>query len=256
MSNETEYKNLKDKVVIISGGSQGIGKSMVEEFSKQKSKVFFIDIDVDGAKKLIKNLSQIDAVVPVFYECNITDKKKLIKTINEIGTINNCIDILINNAANDQRHKIDEIDEKYWHERLDVNLNHAFFATQASVKYLKKSEYPSVINFSSVSWHIGVKNLVAYQTAKAGIHGLTKGLARELGEFKIRVNAIVPGWIMTERQKELWLNDETNKLIDDSQCLPDRIYPIDVAKLSLFLASPGSKMMTSQFYKIDGGWMN
>ena len=111
MSNETEYKNLKDKVVIISGGSQGIGKSMVEEFSKQKSKVFFIDIDVDGARKLIKNLSQIDAVVPVFYECNITDKKKLIKTINEIGTINNCIDILINNAANDQRHKIDEVDE-------------------------------------------------------------------------------------------------------------------------------------------------
>ena len=166
------------------------------------------------------------------------------------------IDILINNAANDQRHKIDEVDEEYWQDRLDVNLNHAFFATQASVKYLKKSKYPSVINFSSVSWHVGVKNLIAYQNAKAGIHGLTKGLARELGEFRIRVNAIVPGWIMTERQLKLWINDETNKLIDDSQSLPDRMYPVDVAKLALFLASPDSKMMTSQFYKIDGGWMN
>tara|TARA_Y100000590_G_scaffold305918_1_gene345083 strand:- start:29 stop:799 length:771 start_codon:yes stop_codon:yes gene_type:complete len=256
MNNETIYSNLKNKVVVISGGSQGIGKSIVEEFCKQKSKVYFLDIDEKGARKVINDLSHTNATIPIFFHCNIKDKLNLKNIINKIGDDNNCIDVLINNAANDERHTIEEVDEKFWVDRLDINLNHAFFATQASVKYLKKSKYPSVINFSSVSWHVGVKNLIAYQTAKAGIHGLTKGLARELGEFNIRVNAIVPGWIMTERQLKLWLNKETDKWRQESQCLPDRIYPIDVSKLALFLASPDSKMMTSQFYKIDAGWMN
>ena len=255
MENLTEYKNLEDKIVIITGGSQGIGKVMVEEFVKQKCLVHFLDIDNSGAKKLIDSLSTYDNL-PKFYECDITNIEKLVSIINLIGEKNNCIDVLINNAANDQRHTIEEVDEKFWKNRIDTNLTHVFFATQTAIPFLKKSNSPSVINFSSISWHIGMKNLIAYQTAKSAIHGLTKGFARELGEFKIRVNAIVPGWIMTDRQIDLWLTPESDKWREEQQSLPDKVLPIDVARLALFLASSDSKMITSQFHKIDGGWMN
>jgi NAD(P)-dependent dehydrogenase (short-subunit alcohol dehydrogenase family) len=255
MSKKTDYKNLNNKVVIISGGSQGIGKVMVEEFIKQKCLVYFLDIDSISAKKII-NESNDENYKPTFYECDVKDKSKLESIIKDIGDKNNKIDVLINNAANDQRHKIEDVDEDFWNDRLDVNLSHAFFATKAAIPYLKKANYASVINFSSISWHLGMKDLVAYETAKAGIHGLTKSLARELGEFKIRVNAIVPGWIMTERQIDLWLTEELDKWRSEQQSLPEKIYPIDIANLALFLASEDSKMITSQFHKIDAGWMN
>ncbi len=251
----TEYKNLRDKVIIITGGSQGIGRSMVEEFVKQNCKVFFLDIDNNGAKKLLEELSDYKNV-PEFYECDIKDIKKLTSTIQSIGKKNQCIDVLINNAANDERHKIEEVDEKFWKDRIDVNLTHAFFATQSAIPFLKKSNSASVINFSSINWVIGSKNTIVYQAAKSAIYGLTKGFSRELGEFKIRVNAIVPGWIITERQLNLWLTPETDKWREQQQSLPDKVYPVDIARLALFLASSDSKMITAQIHKIDGGWMN
>ena len=255
MDKDTEYKNLKNKIIIITGGSQGIGRSMVEEFVKQKSKVHFLDIDKEGAESLIKSLSSYNNP-PTFHECDIKNIEKLKSLINEIGNKNNCIDTLINNAANDQRHKIEEVDENFWKDRIDTNLTHSFFAIKTAIPFLKKSESASVINFSSINWVIGSKDTIVYQTAKSAIYGLTKGMARELGEFRIRVNAIVPGWIMTERQLNLWLTPEMDKWREEQQSLPDRVYPIDISRLALFLASSDSKTITAQFHKIDGGWMN
>lgn len=250
------YKSLEDKVVIITGGSQGIGKSMVSEFVKQKSKVYFLDIDKEGALKLIDELEKQNLKKPFFYECNITNFKELTSVIEKIGEENGVIDVLINNAANDQRHKIQDVDEKLWKDRIDINLSHSFFAIKSSIPYLKKSKSASVINFSSINWVIGSKDTIVYQAAKSAVFGLTKGFARELGEYRIRVNAIVPGWIITERQLELWLTPELDKWRSEQQSLPDKVYPDDVAKLALFLGSNDSKMITAQFHKIDGGWMN
>lgn len=250
------YKSLEDKVVIITGGSQGIGKSMVFEFVKQKSKVYFLDIDKEGALKLIDELEKQNLKKPFFYDCNITNFKELTSVIEKIGEENGVIDVLINNAANDQRHKIQDVDEKLWKDRIDINLSHSFFAIKSSIPYLKKSKSASVINFSSINWVIGSKDTIVYQAAKSAVFGLTKGFARELGEYRIRVNAIVPGWIITERQLELWLTPELDKWRSEQQSLPDKVYPDDVAKLALFLGSNDSKMITAQFHKIDGGWMN
>mgnify|MGYP000536326493 FL=1 len=250
------YKSLENKVVIITGGSQGIGKSMVSEFVKQKSKVYFLDIDKEGALKLIDELEKQNLKKPFFYECNITNFKELTSVIEKIGEENGVIDVLINNAANDQRHKIQDVDEKLWKDRIDINLSHSFFAIKSSIPYLKKSKSASVINFSSINWVIGSKDTIVYQAAKSAVFGLTKGFARELGEYRIRVNAIVPGWIITERQLELWLTPELDKWRSEQQSLPDKVYPDDVAKLALFLGSNDSKMITAQFHKIDGGWMN
>ena len=254
MENITQYKNLKNKTIIITGGSQGIGKVIVEQFVKQEANVNFLDIDKEGAKKLTDSLSHYKNK-PIFYECNITNTDDLSEIIKKIGEKNKCIDVLINNAANDQRHKIEEVDKEYWQNRIDVNLSHVFFATQSAIPFLKKSNSPSIINFSSINWHVGSKGTIVYQAAKSAIHGLTKGFARELGEFRIRVNAIVPGWIMTDRQIDLWLTPEADKWRAEQQSLPDKVYPIDVANLTLFLASSDSKMITSQFHKVDGGWM-
>ena len=250
------YKSLENKVVIITGGSQGIGKSMVSEFVKQKSKVYFLDIDKEGALKLIDELEKQNLKKPFYYECNITNFKELTSVIEKIGEENGVIDVLINNAANDQRHKIQDVDEKLWKDRIDINLSHSFFAIKSSIPYLKKSKSASVINFSSINWVIGSKDTIVYQAAKSAVFGLTKGFARELGEYRIRVNAIVPGWIITERQLELWLTPELDKWRSEQQSLPDKVYPDDVAKLALFLGSNDSKMITAQFHKIDGGWMN
>ncbi len=250
------YKSLENKIVIITGGSQGIGKSMVSEFVKQKSKVYFLDIDKEGALKLIDELEKQNLKKPFFYECNITNFKELTSVIEKIGEENGVIDVLINNAANDQRHKIQDVDEKLWKDRIDINLSHSFFAIKSSIPYLKKSKSASVINFSSINWVIGSKDTIVYQAAKSAVFGLTKGFARELGEYRIRVNAIVPGWIITERQLELWLTPELDKWRSEQQSLPDKVYPDDVAKLALFLGSNDSKMITAQFHKIDGGWMN
>ena len=250
------YKSLENKVVIITGGSQGIGKSMVSEFVKQKSKVYFLDIDKEGALKLIYELEKQNFKKPFYYECNITNFKELTSVIEKIGEENGVIDVLINNAANDQRHKIQDVDEKLWKDRIDINLSHSFFAIKSSIPYLKKSKSASVINFSSINWVIGSKDTIVYQAAKSAVFGLTKGFARELGEYRIRVNAIVPGWIITERQLELWLTPELDKWRSEQQSLPDKVYPDDVAKLALFLGSNDSKMITAQFHKIDGGWMN
>ena len=250
------YKSLENKIVIITGGSQGIGKSMVSEFVKQKSKVYFLDIDKEGALKLIDELVKQNLNKPFFYECNITNFKELTSVIEKIGEENGVIDVLINNAANDQRHKIQDVDEKLWKDRIDINLSHSFFAIKSSIPYLKKSKSASVINFSSINWVIGSKDTIVYQAAKSAVFGLTKGFARELGEYRIRVNAIVPGWIITERQLELWLTPELDKWRSEQQSLPDKVYPEDVAKLALFLGSNDSKMITAQFHKIDGGWMN
>ena len=250
------YKSLENKIVIITGGSQGIGKSMVSEFVKQKSKVYFLDIDKEGALKLIDELEKQNFKKPFYYECNITNFKELTSVIEKIGEENGVIDVLINNAANDQRHKIQDVDEKLWKDRIDINLSHSFFAIKSSIPYLKKSKSASVINFSSINWVIGSKDTIVYQAAKSAVFGLTKGFARELGEYRIRVNAIVPGWIITERQLELWLTPELDKWRSEQQSLPDKVYPDDVAKLALFLGSNDSKMITAQFHKIDGGWMN
>ena len=165
------------------------------------------------------------------------------------------ITVLVNNAAHDERHAFDEVTPEYWDDRMAVNLRHQFFAAQAVHPMMKAAGGGSIVNFGSVSWMIGEGECIAYVTAKSAVGGLTRGLARELGPERIRVNCVVPGWVMTKRQLELWVTPEGEKLIEASQCLPGRLYPPDIARMVLFLAVDDGRMCTSQNYIVDAGWV-
>jgi NAD(P)-dependent dehydrogenase (short-subunit alcohol dehydrogenase family) len=162
---------------------------------------------------------------------------------------------LVNNAGNDDRHKVEDVTPEYWQNRMDTNLRHQFFAAQAVRPAMKAAGGGAIICFSSISWFAGESNYIAYVTAKAAISGMTKGLARELGPERIRVNAVVPGWVMTQRQIALWLDDDGERQIKERQCLPDKLMPADLARMVLWLAADDSRMCTAQHFVVDAGWI-
>jgi NAD(P)-dependent dehydrogenase (short-subunit alcohol dehydrogenase family) len=245
------YPSLKDKVVFISGGASGIGESIVRHFAEQGSKVGFIDIADDAARKLI---ADIGSKAKLHYEhCDVTDLAALRRAIEAVRKMLGPITVLVNNAAHDQRHTVDEITPEFWDNRLAINLKHQFFAAQAIYPDMKAAGGGAIINYSSSAWMTATPGLTAYSTAKAGILGLTKSLAREFGGFNIRVNAIVPGWIMTQRQLDLWLTPEAEKELMARQCLKHKIYPADCARMTVFLASDDASGLTSQSFIVDGG---
>ena len=249
------YPSLKNKTVIITGGASGIGASIVENFLQQGSKVAFIDKEAELGNKLVSKLSEYDHK-PLFMECDLKNIKNLQNSIKEISNELGSISILVNNAANDERHKIDEVTEDFWDDRMQVNLRHYFFAIQSAYKDMKKQGKGAIVNIGSFSWMLGQGNMPAYTTAKSAVMGLTRTLARDLGVYNIRVNCVVPGWILTERQKKFWLTPEAEKEQLDRQCIKRMLTPEDIAKPVLFFASDQSSGCTAQNYVIDGGVVN
>ena len=250
---KVKYLDLKDKRVFISGGGSGIGASIVEHFCEQNSEVYFIDIDIKASNKLISSIKKKKLKVPNFIECNILDIKKLQNIIKDIIAKKGPIHCLINSAANDDRHTTDQVDEKYWDNRMNINLKHYFFAAQSVVKGMKKIKSGSIVNLSSVSWMLGEGDKVVYETAKSAVVGLTRSFAQEYGKYNIRTNSVVPGSIATERQIKHWLTPKYKKLILEKQALKRQLKPEDVAKLVLFLSSDQSSGCTKQSFVVDGG---
>ena len=252
---QVKYYDLENKNVFVSGGGSGIGASIVEHFCEQGSNVFFVDIDLGESEKLIKTITEKKFKKPNFIECDLLDIKKLNSIISKVINDNGPIDILINNAANDQRHTADDVDEEYWDNRMGINLKHFFFTIKAVKDGMIKKGSGSIINLGSVSWMLGEGDKVAYETAKSAVVGLTRSFARDLGEFNIRVNSVVPGWVLTQRQIDLWLNEESEKDLMKNQCLKSRLLPHELAQAVLFFSSEQSGGCTNQSYIVDKGWL-
>ncbi len=251
MSVSTQYKSLKNKVVFITGGASGIGASMVKAFVQQEARVAFIDLNQSMAEDLIETLSSTSNVW--FRSIDVTNSESLQQAISEAAEHFGSIDVLVNNVGNDNRQNIDNISAHDWHKCMQVNLDPAFFAAQAAYKIMKKNTSGSIINFSSINALIGLQHMTGYVTAKAGLMGMTKALSKEFGDQNIRVNAIVPGWVATERQLSSWLTDKEEDKWTEAMALKKRILPEDVANLALFLASDDSALITGQNIIIDGG---
>jgi NAD(P)-dependent dehydrogenase (short-subunit alcohol dehydrogenase family) len=246
------YPSLSGKVVLITGGGSGIGASMVEHFAQQGAKVAFLDMAEGASKELVENLA---GNPPLFLPCDLTDIPALQASIQKVEASLGAIEVLVNNAANDERHKWEETTPEYWDRMMEVNLRHHFFAIQAVAPGMKARGQGSIINMSSISWMIPGTNLPTYITAKAGIVGLTRTMARELGASGIRVNCVLPGAILTEKQRRLWWTSEYMEKIMASQSIKRQLMPDDVSRLILFLASDDSSAITGQSHIVDGGWV-
>jgi D-xylose 1-dehydrogenase len=249
------YPSLEGRVVVVTGGASGIGAAIVEAFAMQRSQVVFLDIQDDAAKELNDRLGAMEAKVPVYFRCDLTDIEALQRTIADVVERFPAIDVLVNNAGNDMRHSVDEVTSAYWDESMAVNLKHQFFMAQGLVPAMRRAARGSIINMSSISWAIPSTDLPVYVTAKAAIVGMTRTLAHTLGGDNIRVNCVMPGAILTERQKRLWLTEEYKAEVLKRQALKRLILPDEVARLILFLASDDSSAITNQSYVIDGGWI-
>lgn len=253
MSEFAVYPSLKGMPVVISGGASGIGEGIVRAFAAQGSKVGFVDIADEAGRKLEAELNAAGATVK-FARCDITDIAAYQSAIRDFEAAHGPALALVNNAANDLRHKWEEVTPEFWDNSIAVNAKHAFFAAQAVLPGMVAAKGGSIINFGSISWMILTGNLAAYTASKAAMHGLSRSLARDVGKHGIRVNTLVPGWIMTERQLTHWVDDAANRLIDEQQALAGRLYPADIARMALFLAADDSKMISAQDFVVDGGW--
>jgi len=249
------YPSLKDRVVFITGGASGIGAEHVRQFAAQGAKVAFVDIADDAAEALIASIRDADHMVPFYQHCDLTDIPSLQRAIAAAAQKLGPITVLVNNAANDQRHNYADVTVEYWDERQAVNLRHQFFAIQAVAPMMRAAGGGSIINFGSISWHTNTGGMPAYTTAKAAVEGLTKGIARDLGSDGIRVNCVIPGWVMTDRQIKLWLTPEAEKNLLQMQCLKEKLVPADLTRMVLWLASDDSRLCTSQLWVVDAGRM-
>jgi D-xylose 1-dehydrogenase len=247
------YPSLRDRVVFITGGASGIGAEEVTQFARQGARVAFVDIADDAAAALADGLKAEGHAPPLYQHCDIRDVQAVQAAIATVARQLGPVTVLVNNAANDQRHRFEDVTVAYWDERMATNLRHQFFAIQAVAPLMKAAGGGSIINFGSISWHTNTGGMPAYTTAKAGVEGLTKGMARDLGPDGIRVNTVIPGWIMTQRQIDLWLTPEAEAQLMQAQCLKTKVYPPDVARMVLWLASDDSRMCTSQLWVVDGG---
>lgn len=246
------YPSLKGKRVVVTGGGSGIGAGIVEAFTRQGAEVHFLDLAEADSRALVDSLSGA-AIAPVFHPCDLTNLDTLKATLERVQQAGP-VDVLINNAANDDRHAVADVTPEYWDNRIAVNLRHLFFAAQAVVEGMKRAGGGAIINMGSISWHVALPDLVMYQTAKAGIEGMTRALARDLGADGIRVTCVVPGGIRTPRQMRLWHTPEEEARILSQQCLKERIDPEHVAAMLLFLASDDGRMCTGHSYFVDAGW--
>jgi len=253
VNNYTQYRSLYGKTVLITGGASGIGAALVEAFSAQNARVAFVDIDRDASESLCARLEAQGYTRPLFAYCNISDTDALQASIAAINLQLGDISVLINNAANDQRFATRTLTAQDWHQGMAINLHPVFFAAQAVQPMMAALGGGVIINVSSVNVHFAPPELAGYIAAKAGILGLTKALATDFGADNIRVNAILPGWVATEKQLELWLTPEAEAELMQRLCLKKRLAAADVAKLALFLAADDAAMITAQEFVVDGG---
>ena len=244
------YPSLRGRAVLVTGGAGGIGAALVEHFCAQGAAVTFLDVADDAAAALAGRIEAAGHPRPAYRHADVTDIPALQAAIRAAGPLH----VLVNNAGHDERHDWREVTPEYWEARLAVNLRHQFFAIQAAAPAMIAAGAGSIINFGSTSWHLGMGGMPAYTASKAGIEALTRSFARDLGAHRIRVNCVLPGWIMTERQLALWVDAAAETMRHAGQCLKDRLYPPDVARLVLWLAADDSRMATSQTWTIDGGW--
>lgn len=249
------YPSLKDRVVLVTGGATGIGESMVSHFARQGARVSFLDIQDEAAGALVETLIKEGCPTPGYTHCDLTDIEALRGAVDGVLAAHGTVDVLVNNAANDQRHRIEDVTPEYWDHCMEQNLRHHFFCIQSVVPAMKKAGRGSIINMSSISWVIPSTGVPLYVTAKAAIVGLTRTMAHELGTSNIRVNAVLPGAIATEKQKRLVYTPEYKAEIMASQAIKRDISPEDVARLVLFLAADDSSAITNQSYVVDGGWV-
>lgn len=247
--NFATYPSLSGKTVLVTGGASGIGAEIVSAFAGQGSKVAFIDLDEDASAKLADKLGD-----NVAYEvCDLRDIDALRVAIGALSAKLGAPTVLVNNAARDDRHDWKDVTADYWDDRYNTNLRHHFFAMQAVAPGMIKAGGGSIINMGSNSWWEAGGGFPAYASAKAAVHGLTRTMARDLGRDRIRVNTVVPGWIMTERQKTMWATPEGLENQKQNQCLPDLIEPVYVARMVVFLASDDAKMCTANNYMVEAG---
>ena len=249
------YPSLRERAVFITGGASGIGAALVEHFAAQGARVAFVDILEAEAHALAQRLAGAGHPEPWFRHCDIRDIAALQAAVRDAAQALGPLKALVNNAAHDERHAIAEVTLEYWENRMQINLRHQFFAAQAAAPIMQAAGGGSIVNFGSSSWHMGLGGMPAYVTAKAAIEGLTRGLARDLGPHNIRVNCVIPGWIMTERQIRLWLTPAGEAELMEKQCLKEKLYPPDVARMVLWLAADDSRMCTNQNFVVDGGWI-
>lgn len=248
------YPSLRDRVVLVTGGASGIGASIVEAFVAQHSRVAFVDVQQQAGERLAARLASSYPCGPSFFACDLTETAALRDLVAQVTQTVGVVDVLLNNAANDTRHSIEEVTPESWDSIMATNLKHQFFLTQAVLPGMRQKGGGCILNMSSISWVIPSTGLPVYVTAKAGIVGLTRTLAHELGSSNIRVNAILPGAVATERQKELWFTEAYTAKILEAQAIKRILQPEEVARLALFLASDDSAGITNQAYAIDGGW--
>jgi NAD(P)-dependent dehydrogenase (short-subunit alcohol dehydrogenase family) len=244
------YSSLRDRVVLVTGGGSGIGASVVTAFCGQGAKVAFIDIDVEASERLTKS---IGAHAPLFVHCDLTDIDALRAAIASIRKELGPVSVLVNNAANDSREAIADVSPESWDRSINANLKHQFFAAQAVHPHMREVGYGSIVNFSSTAWMYGGADFVAYSTAKAAVIGLTNALARKFGPDDIRVNAVAPGAVHTEKQLRLWYGKEQANDFVSRQCLRHWLLADEIARTTLFLAADDSRMITKQLLIVDGG---
>ncbi len=243
------YPSLADKTVFITGGASGIGAEMVRAFADQGAKVGFVDLDQKAGEALVEQ-----AATPIAFEpCDLRDIDQLKSSFSKLSDRLGAATVLVNNAARDDRHGWQEVTPDYWDERQATNLRHQFFAIQAVAPGMISAGGGSIINMGSNSWWEAGGDMPAYTTSKAAVHGLTRTMARDLGDHRIRVNTVVPGWIMTDRQRQLWVTEDSVEKHRARQCLPDLIDPVYVARMVLFLASDDAAMCTANNYMVEAG---
>jgi len=245
------YPDLAGKVVLVTGGASGIGEAIVRRFAAQRALVGFLDINDEAGRTLAAELGGNVRYV----HADLTDIAELRAAVAEVRAALGPITILVNNAAHDERHRTEDVTPEYWDGRVAVNLRHQFFAAQAVLSDMKAAGGGAIVNFGSVSWMVGQGGMAAYTACKSAVLGLTRSLARDFGPDNIRVNAIAPGWIMTQRQKELWLTPEGKVELMQRQCLKRELVPDEIARVVLFLASEEASACTNQHYVVDGGWV-
>ena len=249
------YPSLKGRPVFITGGGSGIGAAMVTAFAEQGARVAFVDVAEEASRALADGLAQAGLEAPWWRACDVRDVEALQARIAEAASALGDFAVLVNNVASDDRHTLESVTPAYYEERMAINERPAFFAIQAVVPGMKRLGYGSVVNLGSTGWQGKGGAYPCYAIAKSSVNGLTRGLARPLGEHRIRINTVSPGWVMTERQIKLWLDAEGEMEIKRNQCLPDKLQPHDIARMVLFLASDDAAMCTAQEFKVDAGWV-
>ena len=249
------YPSLKGQVVFVSGGASGIGAEIVTQFARQGAQVAFVDIDDTGGQALVSTLRAEGAPAPFYQHCDIRDIAALRSAIATVIGRFGPVATLVNSAASDDPHTIAEVEPDFWDERMARNLRHHFFAAQAVRPAMSEAGGGSIINIGSTVWLFGAPNTIAYATAKAAISGMTRSMARELGPENIRVNCVIPGWVMTERQLKTYINETSERQIATRQALTHRrIAPVDIANMVMFLAAQESRSCSGQNFIVDAGW--